>query len=188
MKRSIIYFGLILISSASLICQVNIWDTLVKKDGTSIQGSVQRFVNDSVEFKPKGKRTIIIKFATADLSMIVYSDGKVFTFQNSNENTDDSKTQGTKTIDVQSEPVAREEICINCKGTGMVTIQCPKCNGTGRLPCPNHQPTLIRVCPTCGGSLIDPPGTIPCPDCDGKGNQFVTCSACGGKGRITLNK
>lgn len=62
--------------------------------------------------------------------------------------------------------------CDICGGSGQMQVTCPKCNGTGRLPCPK-----VQVCPVCGGKAVI---YSVCPECHGK--KKISCPDCDGKG------
>ncbi|OGV47885.1 MAG: hypothetical protein A2017_02230 [Lentisphaerae bacterium GWF2_44_16] len=62
--------------------------------------------------------------------------------------------------------------CDICGGTGQMQVTCPKCNGSGRLPCPK-----VQICPVCGGKTII---NSVCNECHGK--KKISCPDCEGKG------
>lgn len=66
----------------------------------------------------------------------------------------------------------RKEKCDICYGSGQMQVTCPKCNGTGRFPCPK-----VQTCAICGGKTII---NSVCPECRGK--KKISCPDCGGKG------
>jgi molecular chaperone DnaJ len=69
--------------------------------------------------------------------------------------------------------IPRQETCATCKGTGTRTgtapKACPACHGAGQVRMTQGFFSIMRTCPTCGGS-----GTVvenPCPACGGEGRK-----------------
>ena len=81
---------------------------------------------------------------------------------------------GNTTYYIPPAPYCKFEqvFCATCNGTGQEKRDCPKCRGTGSLPCPEtilcpkcHGKTVYKeTCTVCGGK-----GELECPDCKGKG-------------------
>lgn len=92
-KITFIFFVFIFNSS---YCQ-EIYDKLIKKDGTLIECKVLRFLNGNVEINPKDEKVPFLLFPEKDVKMIIYSNNEIRTFD-SNINKTETNVNGYNEI------------------------------------------------------------------------------------------